>query len=138
MEEAIECFKGQYFQLIPAVRFSLSDAELLRDPEFQERLMDEVVLQTRLDVPQAYRMSITKFLLRRFEALNVEVDERLTELYASLICCTSHELEDTTVQETAKVRYWYARDAFLTIHESPSLLAAHGITGIKAPSLPRK
>ncbi|CCG83883.1 protein of unknown function [Taphrina deformans PYCC 5710] len=145
MEALMDSFKCQYHQLVPARNFSLARKEqvhLLTHSDYQDRI--EPILfpsDVTLAVPETYRKSIVKLLIRALEQMQVEVSEVLLEYYTSVT--VQHGGPSNTTQrhvgvveppssaEVVPVRYFYRPDKSFQVYESPSVLVAQGTTGHK-------
>lgn len=145
MDALVDSFKCQYYQLVPARNFSLAQIEqihLLMHGDYQERV-ESIIFTSDVEftVPETYRKSIVKLLIREFERMQVEVSEVMLEYYASTAGQDDGQVNTTrrhvgvveppTTSRAVRVRYFYRPDKSFQVYESPSVLVAQGTTGHK-------
>lgn len=148
MDQQVERFKRQYYQQLPPRSFrvdldSFQDDDENDSGKLQERILSEALLQTKPVIDGSYQLQILRYLMRKIEQSGHEVNHGITELYAQLVCRNSHNTlhslsssaaaaSSPRPSETVEIHYLYnANNEYISIRESPAILAAEGTTGLR-------
>jgi hypothetical protein len=74
MDHDIEIFRRQYLQLVPPDRLSLPPAEVIRQPDVQNKIYETMFREDHLQYPPPTRYQL-RVLKRVVEALEKAVDD---------------------------------------------------------------
>ncbi|KAF4301264.1 putative Nicotinamide N-methyltransferase [Botryosphaeria dothidea] len=135
--QALHIFRAQYFQLSDPAQMRWPEAQLLKRPEAQAWLFEEMFDRDSIQYPppERYQVRVLKQLVSVIENAidDPEEDELSDDLMSSLSMLLGSNLpsESASAQTKSYVTYNFGNDRAVTLLESRSVISSSGTTGLR-------